>query len=166
MGWGLLNIYAPNTASDRMILWKSILSQLPTVDHWAIACWRMCDRIGGRSHAIAGSELYEWEQLIFSLGLMDLWHVSSFVRLEDSLVYSRSDRRELHTNLSRLDRFYADKFLWDQGGSIRILPSFSFFDHVSLRLVIVLQENYKTSRFRNPNNVFLRQDCVHVIYNI
>ena len=169
--WGLLNIYAPNNAKDRMILWKSIISQLPTVDHWAIAgdfnmVEDVSDRVGGTSQTVAGSELYEWERLIFALGLMDVWHVSSFVRLQDSLEYSRSDRREVHTNLSRLDRFYADKFIWDKGGSIGILPSFSFSDHAPLRIIIVLQEQYKTSRFRIPNHVFLRQDCVCIVHNI
>ena len=153
-----------------MVLWKIILLQLPTVDHWVIAgdfnmLEDVCDRVGGRSHTIDGSKLYEWERLIFYLGLMDLWHVSCFVGLQDYLVYSRSDRRELHSNLSRLDRFYVDKFLWDKRGSIGILPSFSFSDHAPLRLVIVLHEHYKTSRFKNPNHVFLRQDCVPpVIY--
>ena len=71
----------------------------------------------------------------------------SFVRIHDSLAYSRSDRREAHTNLSRLDRIYADKFLWEKGGSIGIIPSFSFSDHAPLRLVIVLQEQYKNSRY-------------------
>ena len=154
-----------------MILWKSIISQLPTVDHWAISgdfnmVEDVGDRVGGRSQTVAGSELYEWERLIFALGLMDLWHVSSFVRLQDSLEYSRSDRREVHTNLSRLDRFYADKFIWDKGGYIGILPSFSFSDHAPLRISIVLQEHYKTSRFRILNHVFLRQDCVSIVHNI
>ena len=68
--WGLLNIYAPNNAKDRMILWKSIISQLPTVDHWAIAgdfnmVEDVSDRVGGTSQTVAGSELYEWERLIF-----------------------------------------------------------------------------------------------------
>ena len=53
-----------------------------------------------------------------------------------------------------------------QRRSIGILPSFSFSDHAPLHLVIVLQEHYKTSRFRIPNHVFLRQDCVPVMYNI
>ena len=36
------------------------------------------DRLGGTSQTISGLELYECERLIFSLGLLDLWHVSSF----------------------------------------------------------------------------------------
>ena len=92
--------------------------------------------------------------------------MSSFVRLQDSLAYSTLDRRELHTNLSRLDIYYIDKFLWNKGGAIGILPSFSFSDHAPLHLVIVLQEHYKTSRFRTLNHVFFRQDCVPVMYNI
>ena len=68
--------------------------------------------------------------------------------------------------MSRLDGFYADKFIWDKGGSIGILPSFSFSDHAPLRIIIVLQEHYKTSRFPIPNHVFLRQDCVSIVHNI
>ena len=169
--WGLLNIYAPNHTKDRTILWKSLMAQLPVVDHWALAGdFNMledgCDRLGGTSQTISGLELYEWERLIFSLGLLDLWHVSSFTRIQDSLEYSRSDRRQSHANLSRLDRFYADKFLWDKGGSIGIIPSFSFSDHAPLRLVIVLQEQYKNSRFRIPNHVFLSPDCSPTVHNI
>ena len=127
--WGLLNIYAPNHARDRTILWKNIMSQLPTIDHWAIAgdfnmLEDLSDRLGGTSQTLGGTELYEWERWIFSLDLVDLWHVPSFVRIQDSLAYSRSNRRDSHTNLSRLDRFYVDKFLWDKGGSIGIIPSF------------------------------------------
>ena len=97
--WGLMNIYAPNHARDRAILWENILSQVPSVDHWAIAgdfnmLEDVSDRLGGIPHTISSSELYEWEHLIFSLGLMDLWQVSSFVKMQDSLAYSRSYRRE------------------------------------------------------------------------
>ena len=114
--WGLMNIYAPNHARDRAILWKNILSQVPNVDHWAIAgdfnmLEDVSDRLGGISHTISGLELYEWEHFIFALGLMDLWRVSSFEHMQDSLTYSRSDRKQPHTNLSRLDRVYADRFL-------------------------------------------------------
>ena len=96
--WGLMNIYAPNHARDRAILWKRILSQVPIVDHWAIAgdfymLEDVSDRLGGIPHTISGSELYDWEHLIFSLVLMDLWQVSSFVKMLDSLAYSRSERR-------------------------------------------------------------------------
>ena len=66
--------------------------------------------------------------------------MSSFVKMQDSLAYSRSDRRESNTNFSRLERFYADKFLWDKGGLIGILPSLSFSDHAPLRLAIILQD--------------------------
>ena len=59
-----MNIYAPNNARDRTILWKNILSQLPIVDHWVIAgdfnmLEDVCDRLGGRSYTLVGLELYE-----------------------------------------------------------------------------------------------------------
>ena len=60
------------------------------------------DRLGGTFQLLFGSELYEWEQLIFSLGLMDLWHVSSFEHVQDSLAYSHSDRKQSNTNLDRV----------------------------------------------------------------
>ena len=68
--------------------------------------------------------------------------------------------------MSRLDRVYADKFLWDKGVTIGILPSFSFSDHAPLRLVIVLQEQHRNSRFKIQNHVFLRQDCAPSVHNI
>ena len=107
------------------------MQRLPDVEQWGIVGdFNMledgCDTLGGTSQPLFVLELYEWERLIFSLGLMDLWHVSFIVRMQDSLAFSRSDRRQSHTNLSRLDTFYADKFLWDKGGSIGILPSFFF----------------------------------------
>ena len=92
--------------------------------------------------------------------------MSSFVKMQDSLAYSRSDRRELNTNLSRLDRFYSNKFLWDKGEFIGILPSFSFSDHAPLRLAIILQDQSKTSRFRIPNHVVLNQDWASNLYNL
>ena len=56
------------------------------MDHWAISgdfnmLEDVGDRVGGMSQTVAGSKLYEWERLIFALGLIDLWHISSFVRL-------------------------------------------------------------------------------------
>ena len=54
-----MNIYAPNHARDRVILWKNILSQVPSVDHWAIAgdfnmLEDVSDRLGGIPHTIFG----------------------------------------------------------------------------------------------------------------
>ena len=115
---------------------------------------------------MTGKEAHHKHYLVQNYMSGDVCHVSSFVRIDDSLAYSRSDRREAHTNLSRLDRFYADKFLWEKGGSIGIIYSFSFSDHAPLRLVIVLQEHYKSSRFRIPNHVFLKEDCAPIVYDI
>ena len=51
--WGLMNIYAPNHARDRAILWKNILSQVPSVDHWAIAGdFNMLEDVSDRSGGI------------------------------------------------------------------------------------------------------------------
>mgnify|MGYP007069643861 CR=1 FL=1 len=60
--WSLLNIYAPNWVKDRMVLWKSILSHLPTVDHWVIVgdinmLEDVCDRLGGIAHTLCGSNV-------------------------------------------------------------------------------------------------------------
>ena len=62
--WGLLNMYAPNCVRDRTILWKSILSQLPIVNHWVIVgdfnmLEDVCARLGDIMHTLSGSELYE-----------------------------------------------------------------------------------------------------------
>ena len=91
--------------------------------------------------------------------------VACAVFCEDARFFSLF-KIESHTNLSKLDRFYVNNFLWDKGGFIGILPSFSFSDQAPLRLIIVLREHYKSSRFRIPNHVVLSQDCVPILYNI
>ena len=70
------------------------------------------DRMGGSSTTIHGHELAMWEQLVFSLQMLDAWHTPSMVHTNTSLLFSRSDRRVNGTNLDRLDRFYVSgKFL-------------------------------------------------------
>ena len=65
-----LNIYAPNSASQRILFWKQLLRTLPSLDNWCVGGdFNMvedpCDRVGGRLTIIHGQELAEWENLIF-----------------------------------------------------------------------------------------------------
>ena len=67
-----------------------------------------------------------------SLRLVDLSSIQSFNRVPESLSFSRSDRRLVGVNLSRLDRFYGDAFVWARGGQLGIIPG-SFSDHSPLK---------------------------------
>ena len=169
--WGLLNLYAPNSEAARSRFWTEILSQIPQIDHWAlVGDFNMLedvqDRQGGSLRIISGAEFREWERLCMSLGLVDLWSVQSFSRLPESLSFSRSDRRIAGVNLSRLDRFYGDAFMWNRGGQLGIIPGCSFSDHSPLRLKFFLSSTKRASRFRIPNSVFLREDCKDVVQGI
>ena len=67
---GFLNIYAPNSASGRIRFWNMLLQDLPMAQHWCMCGdWNMIespiDRLGGSSITISGSQLREWEKLMF-----------------------------------------------------------------------------------------------------
>ena len=62
-----------------------------------------------------------WEQLVFSLQMLDAWHAPSMVRTNTSLLFSRSDRRVNGTNLSLLDRFYLSGKFLSATGALHIM---------------------------------------------
>ena len=63
-------------------------------------------RMGGSSTAIHGHELAMWEQLVFSLQMLDAWYAPSMVHTNTSLLFSRSDRRVNSTKLNWIDSMY------------------------------------------------------------
>ena len=81
--------------------------------------------MGGSSTTIHGHELAMWEQLVFSLQILDAWHAPSMVHTNTSLLFSRSDRRVNGTNLARLDRFYVSGKFISVTGTIHIMPGTS-----------------------------------------
>ena len=85
-------IYAPNTASARQQFWKDLLNKFPPLDHWCITGdFNMLedpiDRMGGCSITIHDHESTMWEQLVFSLQVLDAWHAPSMVRTNTSLLF-------------------------------------------------------------------------------
>ena len=58
---------------------------------------------------------------------------------ESSLEFSRSNRRQLEANLSRLDRFYVSELFQETGGHLGILGGTRFSDHAPISITI-LQE--------------------------
>ena len=158
--WGLLNIYAPNTATARQQFWKDLLNKLPSLDHWCIAGdFNMLedpiDRMGGSSITIHGHELTMWEQLVFSLQMLDAWHAPSMVRTNTSLLFSRSDRRVNGTNLARLDRFYLSGKFISATGTVHIMPGTTFSDHAPIILSLSTQKNKEFVNLKIPEELLL-----------
>ena len=152
---GFLNVYAPNSVTGRIRLWNKLLQDLPVAQHWCMCGdWNMIespsDRLGGSSTTISGLELREWEKLIFKYEVTDLWHIPTFSRMPDSLLYSRSNRRSVALNLSRIDRFYADSFFWDRGGYVGIISGTSFSDHAPIMLKFCMNSHTSISRLYVP----------------
>jgi hypothetical protein len=85
------------------------------------------DRIGGRNVVVHGYELAEWEKLCMKLRMQDVWSLQNFVRSSNSSVFSRSDRKMMGSNLSRIDRIYVSDFMGGIGGMICILAGNRFF---------------------------------------
>ena len=107
--YGFLNIYVPNDRAACKGFWTHFVQQLPHVDHWCMGGdFNMIeatrDRVGGSNVVLACNELASWERLCFLLRIQDAWHLPSFHKLSGSLQFSRSDRRHLGVNLSRIDR--------------------------------------------------------------
>ena len=108
------------------------------------------DRLGGSSVTISGPELRDWEKLIFKYEVTDLWHISTFSRMPDSLLYLCSNRKSDALNLSRIDRFYADSFFWDCGGYVGIISGTSFSDHAPIMLKFGMDSHTSISRLYVP----------------
>ena len=103
------------------------------------------DRRGGGNTTISGQELACWERLIcFKLGIMDVWHSQSFMKMALSLAFSHSDRRNEGVNVSRLDRFYLSNYFHEKGGLIGIMPGTTFSDHAPV-CINILEERSVSS---------------------
>ncbi len=97
--WGIVNVYAPNHASARAILWEKIRQALPrAVDIWIMGGdFNMLedpqDRRGGSMITIQGQELANWERLVLGLRLSDAWHLNNIRKDTNSLRFSRSNQK-------------------------------------------------------------------------
>ena len=104
---GFLSVYAQNSASGRIHLSNMLLQDLPIAQHWCTCGdWNMIesftDRLDGYFVTISGLKLREWEKLIFKYEVTDLWHIPTFSRMPDSLLYSRSNQRSATLTLSKI----------------------------------------------------------------
>ena len=158
--WGYLNIYAPNHASARKHFWYEITNALPNVSHWCVAGdFNMIedplDRRGGSVATIHGEELANWERMCLKLCILDAWHMPNVYRSQESLCFSRSDRRIGGTNLSRLDRFYVGEAFVSNGGTITIMPGTTFSDHAPVILTTFGRSTTMPLRLRIPEKVML-----------
>ena len=100
-----------------------------------------------------GQELASWKCFCFHFFLMDAWIIISLVRIEQSLEYSRSDRRNNGVNLSRLDRFYVSKYLQISGAFIEIVGGTSFSDHAPVSLNILQERRSPVTQIRMADSI-------------
>ncbi len=99
------------------------------------------DRKGGSVITIHGEELAAWERMCLKLQILDAWYMPNVYRSQESLLFTRSDRRIGGTNLSRLDRFYVGEAFVTHGGTIKIMPGTVFSDHALVLLQTFSQSN-------------------------
>ena len=86
----ICNLYASNFAAERAQFWRHLRRVLTAtnISHWCLAGdFNMledpADRTGGRGRTIYGQELLEWEKLLFSLGITDVW---ALLNLQQALI--------------------------------------------------------------------------------
>ena len=132
----ICNLYASNFAAERAQFWRHLRRVLTAtnISHWCLAGdFNMledpADRTGGRGRTIYGQELLEWEKLLFSLGITDVWGSPQFATSSDSLTFSRSNGTQVNTKLSRIDRYYVSEFFREKGGHIEIIAGTVSSDH-------------------------------------
>ena len=89
----------------------------------------LADRSGRRGRTIHDLELLQWEKLLFSLGITDVWGSPQFATSSDSLTFSRSNGTQVNTKLSRIDRYYVSEFFREKGGHIEIIAGTVSSDH-------------------------------------
>ena len=111
-----LNVYTPNYVSAKGDFWTELCLKLPNVNNWCVAgdsnmIENVEDRIGGSNVVVHRYELVEWEKLCIKLRMQDVWSLHNFVRMSNSLLFSRSDRKMMGSNLSRIDRIYVNDFM-------------------------------------------------------
>ena len=84
---GLMNIYAPNSASARASFWPSLVEYVGLADCWLVGgdfnmIEEAFDRIGGTTTTISSWEAKCWDSFSFAFGLLDLWKVQSFSHIQ------------------------------------------------------------------------------------
>ena len=98
MHCGFLNVYAPNQLGEMVTFWTWLSSELLDIENWLLGgdfnmIEMVSDRCGGGNTTVHGHELACWERLCFKLKVSDAWVSQSFMHAENSLEFSRSNRR-------------------------------------------------------------------------
>ena len=140
--FGFLSVYAPTESHARSAFWDAISQNLPSMDTWIVGgdfnnIELPSDvRIDGvpRISSIAPCERENWDRFLLAIRGSDAWHLPSFAHLQDSLLFSWGFRRQGGRLLERLDRFYIDSIIAQQGGLTSIVPGTALSDHAPISL--------------------------------
>ena len=106
---GIINVYAPNSSTNRAHFWRQLADGLPIADAWILAGdFNMTlykeDKVGGMQMVVQGAELVAWDLLMGRMGVKDAWHVIKKPR--SSLSFSRAGCSMNGFCMSRIDRIY------------------------------------------------------------
>ena len=96
---GILCLYAYNDSPVRMHIWRIIHETQLSQAFW-ILCGEfnqvddLADCIGGEIHTRMNSqETSEWQRMLFSLDLVDIFSLPNFLHLTDKKLEQRTTRR-------------------------------------------------------------------------
>ena len=113
----------------RSVFWDSLSQGFPSMDTWIV---------GGdfnnvelpsdvevegipRVSSIAPCERENWNRFLLAIHGSNAWHSPSFAHLQSSLSLSWGFRKQGGHLLERLDRFYIDSWIAQQGGTTSIV---------------------------------------------
>ena len=169
--FGVLNVYAPNSSSERTSFWSELANKIPSYDNWIVAGYfnmteRTNDCLGAHSNLLQGGELRAWGFLTAMLGIKDSWY-SSMVVEENSLRFSRFGWKESEGCHSRLDRIYVSPKIEDWSGCTSILAGFTYSDHLPISLTLdPIHKKKSECNLRIPSKIFGIQKVKEEVINI
>ena len=136
---GIINVYAPNSSTNRAHFWRQLADGLPIADVWILAGdFNMTlykeDKVGGMQMVVQGAELVAWDLLMGRMGVKDAWHVIKKPR--SSLSFSRAGCSMNGFCMSRIDRIYISSELEKFGTDVEIIAGSAYSDHMPVKITL------------------------------
>jgi exonuclease III len=161
---GVLNVYAPHTAQERIRLWQELRRELPGDYKW-VACgdWNFVEERADKStrcgRILTGMELLDFNAFKAQFLLQD------FFSRQNAIIYSWDNlRRDGERVLARLDRVYS--FACEQGQPSQHIKEYIILGNCchSDHKPVLFKLDYKDSRVKGAkykmNGAYLKDPAV------
>jgi exonuclease III len=157
----VVNVYAPNTARERVMLWHAMTNNLPPNCRYLLCGdWNVVklsrNKFSKTNHILSRAELFGFEILKAHL------QVEDFFRFNQDIVYTWDNRREGQDRvLAQLDRVYSFASRTGKNDShikrYQILGDSTLSDHLPIAYELELAQEKPSSARYKFNSAYLSQ---------